>query len=109
MTAMFGIDSVNLPHVDVYKWAAKRKIFVPVNFRRTPEQEKMFLKIASMRHYFVKLPPIEHQARISEALEEMMKYYPVSGLSDRAIVVVQIAGAIFFAVIYLKNLTSSKL
>ena len=109
MTAMFGINSVNLPHVDVYRWAKKHKVFLPINFRQTPEQEAMYLKILSMRHYFVKLPPLEHQARVAEAVQEAMKYYPVSGLTDRAIVVVQVAGVIFFAILFLRDLASSKL
>jgi DNA-binding transcriptional regulator/RsmH inhibitor MraZ len=92
--------------VDVYRWAKKSKVFLPVNFRKTLEQEAMFLKMLSMRQYFIKLSPLQHQTRMAEAVQEAMKYYPEKGLSDRAVVVIQIAGAVFFAVIYVTQLAA---
>jgi hypothetical protein len=107
MTAMFGIRSMDLPHVDVYRWAAKHKIFLPANFRKTPEQEAMYLKMLCMKKYFIKLSPLEHEARVAEALEEEMEYYPEGGLSDRAVALLQIVTTLFFAIFYLIDLASS--
>ena len=32
MTALYGVNSINLPHVDLYKWAADKKIFLPPEY-----------------------------------------------------------------------------
>ncbi len=99
MTALYGMGSMRLPHVSIYKWAADKKIFLPADFRRTPSEEAMFLKLLAMRQYFVKLPPAEEQARYSEALKEAAKYLPGNGLSDGMVTLILIGGGIFFIVL----------
>jgi hypothetical protein len=105
MTALYGIDSINLPHVDLYKWAEKKKIRLPLNFRKTVEEEKLFLKLLAMRQYFVRLPPDQEKARFSEAMKEAMKHLPSNGFSDKTVIIFQIAGTFFFAVFYVINVT----
>ncbi len=106
MTSLFGIQFNSLPHVNIYKWAADKKIFLPLDFRKTPEQEKVFLKYLSLKHHFVRLPADQEQARFSEALKEAIKYLPSKGLSDKIVISFQIAGTIFFAVLCVMKLTS---
>ncbi len=106
MTALYGISSMRLPHVNVYKWAADRKIFLPADFRKTPQEEAMFLKLLAMRQYFVKLTPAEEQARYSEALKEAAKYLPGKGLSDGTFMLLQIGVGIFLFVIIIKEMTA---
>lgn len=106
MTALYGINSINLPHVNIFKWAAKKKIFIPIDFKRTREQEEMFLKLISMRQYFVRLPTAEEQARFSAALKESMKYLPLEGFKDKTVIVFQVAGTIFCAVLFAINATA---
>lgn len=57
MTALYGINSINLPHVDLYKWARKNKILLPIDCRKPPEREGMFLKMLAIKQYFVKAAP----------------------------------------------------
>lgn len=101
MTALYGINSINLPHIDLYRWASDKKIFLPINFRKTPEQEQLFLKILAMKQYFVKLHPVLEQARYTEAMKEAMKYMPSNGFSDKTVMIIQIAGVAFLVVISL--------
>ena len=92
MTTLYGIQSINLPHVNLYQWAKEKKIWVPLDWRQTPEMEKMFLKLLAMKQYYIKGTPAQEQARFSEAMKEAMKYLPTEGLSDQAVMIVQIAG-----------------
>jgi hypothetical protein len=98
MTAL-GINFINGPHVDIYRWAKEKKIFLPLDFRRTPEEEKMFLKLLSLKPYFVRLTPDLERARFSEAMKEAMKYLPSNGFSDKTVMIFQVGGIIFFAII----------
>lgn len=100
MTALYDINAINLPHVNLYSWAKKNKIIVPLDLSRTPEREQMFLKIQALRQFFVKLSPAEEAARFTEAMKEAMQYLPSSGFSDKTVIVFQVAGTVFFAVIY---------
>lgn len=92
MTALYNVQSINLPHVNLFKWAKEKKIWVPLDWRQTPDMERMFLKMVTMRQFYIKGTPAEEQARFSEAMKEAMKYLPTEGLSDQAVMIVQIVG-----------------
>jgi hypothetical protein len=99
MSALYGPESVNLPHVNIFKWAQEKNVFLPLDFRGTPEVHEIFLKYLANRPNFVTLPPHIEKARFSAALKEAIQYLPSNGLSDRTIMIFQIAGIIFLAVL----------
>jgi hypothetical protein len=107
MTSMFGIGPLKLSNIDVSRWAEKYKIYLPVNFRKTPEQEKMHLKMLYLSRFFKKMTPVEHRDQMAEALEEAMKNSLESGLSDRAVALIQIVTIIFLTILNLGELASS--
>jgi hypothetical protein len=100
MTALPRISDINLPHVDLFRWAKKHKVIVPLSCANISEDKVLFLKQIALRQYFVKLSSAEESACFTEAMKEAMTYLPKIGLSDNTVHVFQIAGTIFFAVLY---------
>lgn len=100
MTALYNLNSINLPHVDLYRWAADRKLIFPLDVKGIPEQEKLFLKMLAMKQYFVKMSPEQEAKRFSAAMKEAMEHLPSNGLSDKTIILLHVAGTIFIAVLY---------
>lgn len=100
MTALPLISDMNRTHVDLFGWAKKNKIIVPLSCANIAEEKLLFLKQIALRQYFVKLSPIEESSLFSEAMKEAMTYLPKIGLSDKTVYAFQVAGTIFFAVLY---------
>jgi len=99
MTALYGLSPENFRHVNVLQWAANARKFLPLDFRRTPEQQKYYLKLLSMTHHFIKLPPAEAEVRYHRAIQEAYKYLPNEGFTDSTILVIQVAGVVFLAIV----------
>jgi hypothetical protein len=98
MSAIYGPNSVNLPHVNVFRWAQKNNIFLPVDLRKTKEEEIIFLKYLANHCNFVKLSANLEKSRFSAALKEAIRYLPSNGYSDKMVMIFQIAGTIFFVI-----------
>jgi len=109
MSALYGPNSINLPHINIFRWAQKNNVVLPVDFRRTKEQETLFLKYIANRDNYVQLSPALERARFSKALKEAMEYLPSSGLQDKTVIAFQIAGTIFFAVLFVAGTIRARL
>ena len=111
MSALYGLSSVNLKHIDLFKWAEKNKVFIPLNFRSNDEIKECFLKILSSRDHFIKLPPLMENDRYHKAIKQAYKYLPSEGgLSERTILIIRVAGVVFLAIVHLTaNAMTSKL
>jgi hypothetical protein len=88
-----------LPHIDLYKWAADRKTWIPLDWKTTPQEEFQFLKLLALKQFYVRGTPAQESARFTEALKESMKYIPGPGLSDKTATILHIAGSIFICVL----------
>lgn len=81
--------------IDIVRWATNKKITLPPSFRQTPEMEKHYLKILSFSQAFIKLTPEQKAIRFREAVQEAKMLISSTGLSDRDLLIIQVAGIVF--------------
>jgi hypothetical protein len=98
MTALYLPNSLNLPHVDIHRWAKDKKIFLPYDFRKTPEEEFRNLKLLAMKQFYIRGTPEQERQHFSEAMKESMKYLPGKGLSDTTVFILQIGFNVVFCI-----------
>jgi hypothetical protein len=98
MTALYGPYSIDLPHVDIHKWAKTKKILLPYDFRKTPEEEYRSLRLLALKQFYIRGTREEEQKRFGEAVKEGIKYLSGTGISDATALIIQVGCHVLFCI-----------